>query len=103
MMGDFLDMIIELILSERLGEELQKDMQYKAAITEEHRLYELLDSRLDEEQQNILKDYFDAVNARATRVESLVYKQGMKDLLSLFRSLSPDGESKLLRKSRECA
>lgn len=103
MMGDFLDMIIELILSERLGEELQKDMQYKAAITEEHRLYELLDSRLDEEQHNILKDYFDAVNARATRVESLVYKQGMKDLLSLFRSLSPDGESKLLRKSRECA
>lgn len=103
MMGDFLDMIIELILSERLGEELQKDMQYKAAITEEHRLYELLDSRLDEEQHNILKDYFDAVNARATRVESLVYKQGMKDLLSLFRSLSPDGESKLLRKSREYA
>lgn len=103
MTGDFLDMIIELILSERLGEGLQKDMQYKAAITEEHRLYELLDSRLDEEQHNILKDYFDAVNARATRVESLVYKQGMKDLLSLFRSLSPDGESKLLRKSREYA
>ena len=100
MTGDFLDLIIELILSERLGEELQKDTQYKAAIAEEHRLYELLDSSLDEEQQNILKDYFNAVNATLSIVEGLTYKQGMKDLLSLFRSLSDCDEYKILRISK---
>lgn len=97
MSGDFLEIITEVLLSERLGDELEKDAKYKAAISEEKRIYELLDSSLNKEQQNMLKDYFDATSSRESIVESFVYKQGIKDLLSLFRSLSPDGESKLLR------
>ncbi len=97
MSGDFLEMITEVLLSERLGDELEKDAQYKAAISEEKRTYELLESSLNEEQQNMLKAYFDATSSRESIVESFVYKQGMKDLLSLFRSLTPEGEGKLLR------
>lgn len=97
MTGDFLEMITEVLLSERLGEELEKDAQYKAAIKEEARIYELLNSSLNEEQQNMLKDYFDASSSRESIIENFIYKQGMKDLLSLFTSLSSDGENKLLR------
>lgn len=97
MSEDFLEMITEVLLSERLGKGLEKDARYKAAISEEERLYKLLDNSLNEEQQNMLKNYFDATNSRESIVESFVYKQGMKDLLSLFRSLTPEGEGKLLR------
>ncbi len=97
MTNDFLDMITELLLAERLGEELQKDKQYKAAISEEERIYELLNNTLNEEQQTMLKSYFDAANTTSSLIESFVYKQGMKDLLSLFRSLSGDGECKFTK------
>ena len=53
-----------VLLSERLGKGLEKDARYKAAISEEERLYELLDNSLNEEQQNMLKNYFDATNSR---------------------------------------
>lgn len=97
MSGDFLEMITEVLLPERLGKKLEKNLQYKTAISEEQRLYELLESSLNEEQQNILKDYFDATNETSSILQNLVYKQGMKDLLSLFHSLSSEGESKLLK------
>ena len=35
MTGDFLEMVTEVLLSERLGMELKKDSQYKAAIAKE--------------------------------------------------------------------
>mgnify|MGYP001086230279 CR=1 FL=1 len=103
MAKDFLGMVTELLLSERLGEELEKNAPYKEAVAEEARIYELLNSSLNEEQQNMLKEYFDASSSRESIIEDFVYKQGMKDLLSLFRSLSPEGESKLLRISGEHA
>lgn len=101
MTNDFLDTITELLLTERLGEELQKSKQYKAAIAEEKRLYELLNNSLNEEQQNMLKDYFDSANTTSSLVESFVYKQGMRDLLSLLKSLSVDGECKFIKASEE--
>lgn len=36
MAGDLLEMITEVLMAERLGEELEKDAPYKAAIAEEH-------------------------------------------------------------------
>ena len=95
MEGDFLELITEFLMSERLGAELRKDTSYKAAIDEERRLYEILEESLNEEQQSLLKSYFDAANTTSSITESLVYKMGMKDLLSLFRSLSPIEDSKL--------
>ena len=101
MKGDFLEMVTEVLLSERLGDELEKSSQYKAAIAKEETLYESLSSGLSAEQQNMLKDYFNAINATSFIVESLTYKLGMKDLLSLIRSLSQEGESRLPRISEE--
>ena len=103
MAKDFLEMITEVIVAERLGDELKKDVQYKAAIAEEQRLYEILDASLNEEQQAILKDYFDTCGSRETIVENAIYKLGMKDLLSLFRSLAPMDESKLQKIDEEYA
>ena len=103
MQGDFLEMITEVLMSERLGAELEKDAQYKEAFAKEQRLYELLDASLNEEQQAILKDYFDTCGSRETIVENAIYKLGMKDLLSLFRSLAPMDESKLQNIGKEYA
>lgn len=97
MAKDFLEMVTELLLPEQLGEELGKDTAYKKTLSEEKRLYEQLEGSLNKEQQIILKDYFFIVNERISIIESLVYKKGMKDLLSLFKSLSTDVENKLLR------
>lgn len=102
MTGDFLEMITEVLLSERLGTELKKDSEYKAAIAKEEKLYESLNIGLSESQQNMLKDYFDAASATSSIVEGLIYKLGMKDLLSLLRSLSQE-EGSLLTISRKDA
>lgn len=53
-----MEMITEVLMAERLGEELEKDASYKAAIAEEQRLYETLEDSLDKEQQNMLKSEF---------------------------------------------
>ena len=94
MAEDFLGMVTEVLMSERIGEELEKNIQYKEAIAKAEELYESLNSRLSGEQQDILKNYFDAASATSSIVESAIYRLGMKDLLSLFRSLTQDGEIK---------
>lgn len=93
MKKEFLEMITEVLLSERLGDELERNAKYKAAIAREETLFESLNSGLSVEQQNMLKDYFDATNATSFIVEGLIYKLGMKDLLSLLKTLSQEGES----------
>lgn len=103
MAGDFLEMITEILLSERLGEELEKNTQYKAAIAKEEALYESLSSCLSEEQQAILKNYFDAANATSYLVESIIYRLGMRDLLSLLRSLSQCEEEMLKITPDQCS
>ncbi len=85
---DFLELITEVLLPERLGEVLQKNERYNAAIDKENRLVEQLENRLNEEQKEIFMKYFDAASATEACVEVIAYRQGMKDLLSLFRSLS---------------
>lgn len=94
MAEDFLGMVTEVLMSERIGEELEKNIQYKEAIAKAEELYESLNSCLNREQQDILKNYFDAASATSSIVESAIYRLGMKDLLSLFRSLTQDGENK---------
>ena len=42
MSGNFLDRVTELLMSERLGEELSQNTQYKEAIAEEERIFEIL-------------------------------------------------------------
>ena len=90
---DFLELITEVLLPERLGDALQKNERYQAAISEENRLFELLENSLNEKQNKILMEYFDAVCTTKACVEDFIYRQGMKDLLSLFKSLSVECES----------
>lgn len=87
MSGDFMEMILEVVLPERLSNELQKDKQYNAAIAEEERLYELLNSTLTEEKQVMLKDYFFATKTTSAKIERIAYAQGMRDFLSIFNYL----------------
>ena len=94
MTEDFLEMVTEVLMSERIGKELEKNIQYKEAIAKAEELYEALNSRLNGEQQDILKNYFDAASATLSIVESAIYRLGMKDLLSLFKSLTQDEEIK---------
>ncbi len=100
---NFLEMITQDALTERIGKQLEKNPQYNAAIAEEARIYELLSSGLNEEQKNMLKEYFEVSCSRESIIENFVYKQGMKDLFSFLRSLSPEGESQLPRISGEHA
>ena len=94
---DFLEQITELLMPERVIEALQKDAQYQAVVTEERRLFEMLESSLNEEQKEALTAYYNAASDTFSCMESFAYKQGMKDLLSLFRSLSVDSASESIK------
>ena len=72
MAEDFLEMVTEVLMSERIGEELEKNIQYRKAIAKAEELYETLNSRLNGEQQDILKNYFDATIATSSIVESAI-------------------------------
>ncbi len=91
---DFLEQITEVLLPERLGDVLQDNERYQAAIGEENRLFGLFENSLNEAQKEILMDYFDAASDTEACVGDLAYRQGMKDLLSLFRSLSAGCEAR---------
>ena len=104
---DFLEQITEVLLPERLGDVLQGNERYQAAISEENRIFGLLENCLDEAQKEILMDYFDAASDTEACVGDLAYRQDMKDLLSMFRSLSagcepePDKRHSEIRGKRE--
>lgn len=76
MADDFLEMITQDALSERLGKLLEKNPPYNAAIAEEARIYELLNSSLNEEQKNMLKEYFEVSSSRESIIESLCTNRG---------------------------
>ena len=61
----------------------------------------MLESSLNEEQNGIPMDYFNATSDTVARRDIPSYRQGMKDLLSLFRSLSLDDESEILKQCLE--
>ena len=88
MIKDFLEQITEVLLPERLGDVLQDNERYQAAISEENRLFGLLENSLNKAQKEILMEYFDAASDTEACVGDLAYRQGMKELLSLFRALS---------------
>lgn len=74
-------------LQERAGRIYTQNNEYQEAQKKGDLLFEQLDSTLNEEQSELLEQYFSANNAVVDLIEQLVYQQGMKDMLELLISL----------------
>ena len=75
---------LELVITERLNNVFSKDQGYKQAVQEESIAYGKLMEGLTENQQKLLEEYFNAVNATVSVLERLAYRQGMTDLAGIL-------------------
>ena len=85
---DFLEQLINPCIIERLGELYRQDEIYQKRIEEENLIYEKLRDELSDEQKEQLENYFIATTETDARKETLIYIQGMKDMLMLLKALS---------------
>ena len=75
---------LEPVITERLNNVFSKDQGYKQAVQEESIAYGKLMEGLTENQQKLLEEYFNAVNATVSVLEKLAYRQGIRDLAAIL-------------------
>lgn len=93
MNNEVLELITQLLTEIRLEGIVQKNAEYRQAVREEMELYERFAGNLSEGQREEFEKFLVASNESALISGKLFYQQGMKDLLSLLRSLvGSDGE-----------
>lgn len=85
---DFMEQLVNSFVADQLGEICQKDEEYQKRLREEDLMYEKLSGELPEEQAVELERYFEAASLTVARKETLIYIQGMKDLLALLKAIS---------------
>lgn len=85
---DFMEQLLNPFVTDRLAEVYANDSEYQNLIKEEDLIYQKLSDELPDEQADELERYFEAVSSTSSRKETLTYVQGMKDLLTLLKSLS---------------
>lgn len=83
-----LERITQILTEGRINEALHQSNKYKEAKREEEKLYEQLISDLNDEQKKRLDEFICSTTQAAAIWEKFSYQQGMKDLFSLFKSLS---------------
>lgn len=75
---------LEPVITERLNNVFSQDQDYKQAVQEESIAYGKLMEGLTENQQKLLEEYFNAVNATVSVLEKLAYRQGIRDLAAIL-------------------
>lgn len=85
---DFMEQLLNPFAVNRLAEVYTNDEEYQNQLKKEDIIYQKLSKELKDEQAEELKQYFMATSATAMRREALAYKQGMKDLFALLKTLS---------------
>lgn len=75
---------LEMIISDRISIAYNKSKQYQMAISKEKELYERLQNILTEQQQELLQQYFESVNATIAICEKVSYIQGIRDLMKFL-------------------
>ena len=79
---DVLEQIIPY-LADRIQQSYQNEA-YRESLKKADLIFEKLDDSLNDEQSELLEQYFTANNAAQTLAKKLVYEQGIMDLLDLL-------------------
>lgn len=85
---DFMEQLLNPFIVDRLAEVYANDSEYQKRLKEEDLIYQKLLDEVTETQAEELEQYFIATSSTAARKETLTYIQGMKDLLTLLKTLS---------------
>lgn len=83
-----LELITQALTENRITDKVQQTDEYKRAKEEERKVYDLLNSNLNEEQKQLLDDFIDSTTCSAAIWEKMAYQQGMRDFLEMLKSLS---------------
>lgn len=70
-------------LADRIQRSYQNEV-YRESLKKADLIFEKLDDSLNDEQSELLEQYFTANNAAQTLAKKLVYEQGIMDLLDLL-------------------
>lgn len=68
----------------RIERSYAQNEEYKESFKKADLIFEKLDDSLNDEQSELLEQYFTANNAAQTLAKKLVYEQGIMDLLDLL-------------------
>lgn len=90
MKDEVLELVTQQLTEIRLHDIVHADQEYTQAEQKETERYEHFLESLTECQREEFENFLVAVNESAFISEKLSYQQGMKDLLSLLRSLGND-------------
>lgn len=78
---------LEVVFSERRGEAIKKSRQFREYVLKERELHSKLQESMTDDQRQQFEEYLIAATATQAVVESLSYKQGMKDLLAFLKCI----------------
>lgn len=92
---------IEPYLADRVGRTCIQSTEYREAAKKVDLILESLDNSLCEEQAEILEQYLCADNEANAIMESLIYRQGMKDMLVLLISILNGGKGNDSKEERK--
>ena len=92
MNDEVLELVIQQLTEIRLNDIIQKNAKYRQAVQAEIELYERFIENLSDWQREEFEKYWIASSESELIREKLSYKQGMKDLMALLRSLGSDGD-----------
>lgn len=84
---DLMEQLLNPFVVERLADVCSKDEEYQKRLKEEVLIYQKLSEELPNEQAEELEQYFIAASSTTARKETLTYIRGMKDMLTLLKSL----------------
>lgn len=83
-MSDEMFKELEIVMTDRISNALDKNDEYKQALSKEFEVFEQLKSELTKQQQNQLDEYFTLSNSTAVVCGKIAYRQGMEDLASIL-------------------
>lgn len=75
---------LEMIMADRISGAYKKSERYQQAISIENELFEKLQKSLSAQQQELLQQYFESVNATTAISEIISYTQGIRDFVKIL-------------------
>lgn len=86
-MDDLIEILVQF-RAEHMSDILEQDEEYRAARLHEKKIHDQFEKTLTSEQVKMFDNFISATTETNANVERVFYQQGMKDLSSLFKSLS---------------
>lgn len=84
---EVLEILIQSLTEDRMNRIIDKDEEYQAALTREREVHDSLESMLSKEQRELFNEFISAASETGANIERINYRQGMKDMFALLKSL----------------